>query len=146
MGTLRLVEESRTEVYGETKWSRSRSAWKGALKRTGYHLVDAKEAASASGSLCQVPPDVIVLTGPVPDSELLDPRAVRRHDSAAKKSGSSSSQIPRSEPARILSSRRLLVHSIRRSAPATVLAGRLSGAVTAETNGSQSFHDSVRMG
>ena len=96
MGMLLLIgEESRTEVSGETERSiaRNRPSLKGALERIGYHVVNVKDVATAPASPCEVPPDVIVLTGPVPDMELQDFCSAGRHDPAAEKSRSSSTAL-----------------------------------------------------
>ena len=88
MGTLLLVgEESRTGVSAETEppATQRRPSLKGALERVGYHVVNAEDGARALARLGHVPPDVIVLAGPVPDMELLDLCAAVRHDPAAQK-------------------------------------------------------------
>jgi CheY-like chemotaxis protein len=88
MGTLLLVgDESGTEVSAgaERPAARRRPSLTGALEGIGYHVVNAKNGAGALACLSQVPPDVIVLAGTIPDMELLEFCAAVRHDPAAEK-------------------------------------------------------------
>jgi CheY-like chemotaxis protein len=88
MGTLLLVgEEAKTElpVKAEGHIARRGPSLKGALKRVGYDVISAEDAAGALARLGQRPPDLIVVAGSVPDMDLLDLCAALRHDPAAEK-------------------------------------------------------------
>jgi CheY-like chemotaxis protein len=87
MSTLLLVgEESKPELPSEAGGAGARrGSLTGALKRVGYDVVQAKDAAGALARLGQRPPDLIVLAGPVPDMPLCDLCAVLRQDPSAEK-------------------------------------------------------------
>jgi CheY-like chemotaxis protein len=57
---------------------------RGALERVGYEVVEVRDAASAFERL-NVRPDLIVVSGAVPDMELLDLCAALRKDPVGEK-------------------------------------------------------------
>jgi CheY-like chemotaxis protein len=88
MSILLLVDgEAKTEPSSGAAGSGARRgpALKGALERVGYEVVEANDGAGALARLSAGPPDLIVLTGAVPDMELLDLCAALRRDPAAEK-------------------------------------------------------------
>ena len=106
MGTLLLVgEESRTEGSGETERSAMRCR------------PSLKDAVRAVAFLSQVPPDVIVSAGPLPDVFVLFADAAERAGRVASRTG-----VEFVVPATVASL------GIALSAPATALAGRCAAA------------------
>ena len=102
MGTLLLVgEESRTEGSGETERSAIRCR------------PSLKDAVRAVAFLSQVPPDVIVSAGPLPDVFVLFADAAERAGRVASRTG-----VEFVLPATVASL------GIALSAPATALGGR----------------------
>lgn len=87
MSRLLLVggETASGPASAEGAGARRGPSLKGALERVGYEVVGVEDAAGALARLSQVPPDLIVLAGAVPDMELPDLCAALRRDPTGEK-------------------------------------------------------------
>src|SRR5262245_22829801 len=88
MSTLLLVGEASSPdapAPGNGATARRDFSWKRAFERVGYDVVRADDGAGALARLGQMPPDLIVLAGAVPDMDLLDLCGAVRREPAAER-------------------------------------------------------------
>jgi CheY-like chemotaxis protein len=86
MSTLLLVGREGSvdqAADAERAGARRGPSLRGALERVGYQVVEARDGAAALNRLVQDPPDLIVLSGSVPDMGLPELCEALRRDPAA---------------------------------------------------------------